>query len=44
MLLRAHTIDVLTVTKSGFERIEVFDDRSLFSAFGLPAVHETARG
>ncbi|NUT39203.1 MAG: RNA polymerase subunit sigma-70 [Thermoactinospora sp.] len=39
-VLRAHTIDVLTVTNSGFENIEVFEDRSLFSAFGLPRVHE----
>ncbi|MGN9783818.1 RNA polymerase subunit sigma-70 [Nonomuraea sp. ZG12] len=43
-VLRAHTIDVLTVTRSGFERIEVFDDRSLFSAFGLPHVHEADLG
>jgi RNA polymerase sigma-70 factor, ECF subfamily len=37
---RAYTVDVLTITKSGFERIEVFEDRSLFSTFGLPQVHE----
>jgi RNA polymerase sigma-70 factor (ECF subfamily) len=41
---RAYTIDVLTVTKSGFERIEVFEDRSLFSTFGLPHVHEADLG
>jgi len=37
---RPYTIDVLTITRSGFERIEVFEDRSLFSTFGLPQVHD----
>ena len=40
---RGYSIDVLTVTKSGFEHIEVFEDRSLFSTFGLPQVHEADR-
>ncbi|MBB4911524.1 hypothetical protein [Actinophytocola algeriensis] len=35
-----YSIDVLTVTKSGFERIDVLEDRSLFSALGLPLVLE----
>ena len=41
---RGYTIDVLTVTKSGFERIEVFEDRSMFSTFGLPPVYQPDLG
>ncbi|MFI7440291.1 RNA polymerase subunit sigma-70 [Nonomuraea indica] len=33
---RAYTIDVLTITGSGLERIEVLEDRALFRTFGLP--------
>ncbi|MDF2711944.1 MAG: polymerase, sigma-24 subunit, subfamily [Nonomuraea muscovyensis] len=33
---RAYTIDVLTITGSGLERIEVLEDRALFGTFGLP--------
>jgi RNA polymerase sigma-70 factor, ECF subfamily len=36
---RAHGIDVLATTRSGITRIDVIEDRSLFSAFGLPKVH-----
>jgi RNA polymerase sigma-70 factor (ECF subfamily) len=43
-ILRAYTIDVLTITKSGFERIEVFEDRSLFGTFGLPQIHQADLG
>ncbi|MBB4966320.1 RNA polymerase subunit sigma-70 [Saccharothrix violaceirubra] len=35
---RSYTIDVLTISTSGFERIEVIEDRSLFGTFGLPQV------
>ena len=36
---RAHGIDVLATSRSGLTRIDVIEDRSLFSAFGLPKVH-----
>ncbi len=36
---RAHGIDVLATSRSGITRIDVIEDRSLFSAFGLPKVH-----
>jgi RNA polymerase sigma-70 factor, ECF subfamily len=36
---RAHGIDVLATSRSGLIRIDVIEDRSLFSAFGLPKVH-----
>ena len=36
---RAHGIDLLSTSRSGITRIEVIEDRSLFSAFGLPKVH-----
>ncbi|WP_433263566.1 RNA polymerase subunit sigma-70 [Actinosynnema sp. CS-041913] len=35
---RPHTVDVLTVSGSGVERLEMMDDRSLFRTLGLPAV------
>ncbi|MFG3442990.1 RNA polymerase subunit sigma-70 [Nonomuraea sp. NPDC047897] len=35
---RAYTIDVLTITGAGLERIEVLEDRALFGTFGLPMV------
>ncbi|ONI92832.1 hypothetical protein ALI22I_01735 [Saccharothrix sp. ALI-22-I] len=38
-VFRPYTIDVLTITASGFERIEVIEDRSLFGTFGLPLVY-----
>jgi RNA polymerase sigma-70 factor, ECF subfamily len=41
---RAYTIDVLTITASGFERIEVLEDRALFGTFGLPLVLADERG
>ncbi|MEU7864466.1 RNA polymerase subunit sigma-70 [Nonomuraea sp. NPDC049141] len=37
---QAYNIDVLTIAGSGFERIEVLEDRTLFSTFGLPMVYE----
>jgi RNA polymerase sigma-70 factor, ECF subfamily len=36
---RAYMIDVLTVARSGFKRIDVLEDRTLFATFGLPQVH-----
>jgi RNA polymerase sigma-70 factor (ECF subfamily) len=36
---RAYMIDVLTVSRSGFKRIDVLEDRTLFATFGLPQVH-----
>ncbi|GAA1611410.1 sigma-70 family RNA polymerase sigma factor [Kribbella sancticallisti] len=38
-VFRSYTIDVLTITSSGFERIEVIEDRTMFSTFGLPQVY-----
>ncbi|TDD98156.1 sigma-70 family RNA polymerase sigma factor [Actinomadura rubrisoli] len=39
-LLRAHSIQVLTVTRSGIVHISSFIDETLFGYFGLPLVHE----
>jgi RNA polymerase sigma-70 factor, ECF subfamily len=36
---RAYNIDVLTISRSGFKRIDVVEDRTLFATFGLPQVH-----
>jgi RNA polymerase sigma-70 factor (ECF subfamily) len=35
---KPYTIDVLTITRTGFKRIEVLEDRGLFATFGLPSV------
>jgi RNA polymerase sigma-70 factor, ECF subfamily len=37
---RAFCIDVLTVSPSGVERIEVLEDRALFATFGLPLTYD----
>jgi RNA polymerase sigma-70 factor (ECF subfamily) len=41
---RAHGIDLLATSRSGITRIDVIEDRSLFSAFGLPKVHPGGPG
>ncbi|MGI8330439.1 sigma-70 family RNA polymerase sigma factor [Actinomadura scrupuli] len=38
-VLRAHSIQVLTVTRSGIAHISSFLDETLFDYFGLPPVH-----